>query len=329
METILLGAVLCALLVLIVLLVQLQRSLTAGEEIRNQQAREEADRLRDSLDQKVTLSMSVVSDRLAMVNRGLGSMQSLAQGVGDLKKVLTNVKNRGIWGEMQLGNLLGDMLAPEQYGTNVAIRPRSQERVEFAIRLPGRTGENPVWLPIDAKFPLEDYQRLVQAREEGDADAEPLALKQLEIRLKSEAKDIRDKYIAPPYSTDFGLLYLPLEGLFAEAVSRPGLISELQRKYRVTLVGPTTLAAVVNSLQMGFRTLVVQKQTSQIWRLVAQINTDLGAFETAVERAEKKLAEAQSAMESVGASRCPGTCRIAFSLYFMGQSRRGQQAQQL
>lgn len=300
METILLGAVLCALLVLIVLLVQLQKSLGAQEEVRAQQAREEADRLRDSLDQKVTLSMSVVSDRLAMVNRGLGSMQSLAQGVGDLKKVLTNVKNRGIWGEMQLGNLLGDMLAPEQYGTNVAIRPRSQERVEFAIRLPGRTGDAPVWLPIDAKFPLEDYQRLVQAREDGDADAETLALKQLEIRLKSEAKDIRDKYIAPPYSTDFGLLYLPLEGLFAEAVSRPGLISELQRKYRVTLVGPTTLAAVVNSLQMGFRTLVVQKQTSQVWRLVAQINTDLGAFETAVERAEKKLAEAQSAMESVG-----------------------------
>lgn len=300
METILLGAVLCALLVLIVLLVQLQKSLGAQEEIRAQQAREEADRLRDSLDQKVTLSMSVVSDRLAMVNRGLGSMQSLAQGVGDLKKVLTNVKNRGIWGEMQLGNLLGDMLAPEQYGTNVAIRPRSQERVEFAIRLPGRTGDAPVWLPIDAKFPLEDYQRLVQAREDGDADAETLALKQLEIRLKSEARDIRDKYIAPPYSTDFGLLYLPLEGLFAEAVSRPGLISELQRKYRVTLVGPTTLAAVVNSLQMGFRTLVVQKQTSQVWRLVAQINTDLGAFETAVERAEKKLAEAQSAMESVG-----------------------------
>ena len=299
METILLGAVLCALLVLIVLLVQLQKSLGAQEEIRAQQAREEADRLRDSLDQKVTLSMSVVSDRLAMVNRGLGSMQSLAQGVGDLKKVLTNVKNRGIWGEMQLGNLLGDMLAPEQYGTNVAIRHRSQERVEFAIRLPGRTGDAPVWLPIDAKFPLEDYQRLVQAREDGDADAETLALKQLEIRLKSEARDIRDKYIAPPYSTDFGLLYLPLEGLFAEAVSRPGLISELQRKYRVTLVGPTTLAAVVNSLQMGFRTLVVQKQTSQVWRLVAQINTDLGAFETAVERAEKKLAEAQSAMESV------------------------------
>ena len=200
-----------------VLLVQLHKIAgRTGENLQNQQAREDADRLRDSLDQKVTLSMSVVSDRLAMVNRGLGSMQSLAQGVGDLKKVLTNVKNRGIWGEMQLGNLLGDMLAPEQYGTNVAIRPRSQERVEFAIRLPGRTGENPVWLPIDAKFPLEDYQRLVQAREEGDADAETLALKQLEIRLKSEAKDIRDKYIAPPYSTDFGLLYLPLEGLFAQ-----------------------------------------------------------------------------------------------------------------
>ena len=299
METILLGAVLCALIFLIVMLYQLQKALGDREELQ-QQAREDADRLRDSLDQKVTLSMSVVSDRLAMVNRSLGSMQSLAQGVGDLKKVLTNVKNRGIWGEMQLGNLLGDMLAPEQYGTNVAIRPRSQERVEFAIRLPGRTGDAPVWLPIDAKFPLEDYQRLVQAREDGDRDAETLALKQLEIRLKSEAKDIRDKYIVPPYSTDFGLLYLPLEGLFAEAVSRPGLMSELQRKYRVTLVGPTTLAAVVNSLQMGFRTLVVQKQTSQVWRLVAQINTDLGTFETAVERAEKKLAEAQSAMESVG-----------------------------
>lgn len=299
METILLGAVLCALIFLIVMLYQLQKALGDREELQ-QQAREDADRLRDSLDQKVTLSMSVVSDRLAMVNRSLGSMQSLAQGVGDLKKVLTNVKNRGIWGEMQLGNLLGDMLAPEQYGTNVAIKPRSQERVEFAIRLPGRTGDAPVWLPIDAKFPLEDYQRLVQAREDGDKDGETLALKQLEIRLKSEAKDIRDKYIAPPYSTDFGLLYLPLEGLFTEAVSRPGLMNELQRKYRVTLVGPTTLAAVVNSLQMGFRTLVVQKQTSQVWRLVAQINTDLGAFETAVERAEKKLAEAQSAMESVG-----------------------------
>ena len=276
METILLGAVLCALIFLIVMLYQLQKALGEREELQNQQAREDADRLRDSLDQKVTLSMSVVSDRLAMVNRSLGSMQSLAQGVGDLKKVLTNVKNRGIWGEMQLGNLLGDMLAPEQYGTNVAIKPRSQERVEFAIRLPGRTGDAPVWLPIDAKFPLEDYQRLVQARDDGDKDGETLALKQLEIRLKSEAKDIRDKYIAPPYSTDFGLLYLPLEGLFAEAVSRPGLMNELQRKYRVTLVGPTTLAAVVNSLQMGFRTLVVQKQTSQVWRLVAQINTDLG-----------------------------------------------------
>lgn len=191
METVLLGAVLCALIFLIIMLYQLQKALGEREELQNQQAREDADRLRDSLDQKVTLSMSVVSDRLAMVNRSLGSMQSLAQGVGDLKKVLTNVKNRGIWGEMQLGNLLGNMMAPEQYGTNVAIRPRSQERVEFAIRLPGRTGDAPVWLPIDAKFPLEDYQRLVQARDDGDRDAETLALKQLEIRLKSEAKDIR------------------------------------------------------------------------------------------------------------------------------------------
>ena len=299
MEITLMSIVIVLLLVVAILLWQLKARLAAQQDASQQQAREEAERFRNSLDQKVTLSMSVVSDRLAQVSRGLGSMQTLAQGVGDLKKVLTNVKNRGIWGEMQLGNLIGDMLAPEQYGTNVAIRPRSQERVEYAIRLPGRTGENPVWLPIDAKFPLEDYQRLVQAREAGDKDAETLALKQLETRLKSEAKDIRDKYIAPPYSTDFALLYLPLEGLFAEAVSMPGLSSELQRKYRVTLTGPTTFAAVVNSLQLGFRTLAIQRQTSQIWRLVAQLNTDLGAFEAATEKAEKKLAEAQSAMESV------------------------------
>lgn len=200
---------------------------------------------------------------------------------------------------MQLGNLLADMLAPDQYGTNVAVRPRSQERVEFAIRLPGRTGEGPVWLPIDAKFPLEDYQRLVEAREAGDGDGETLALKQLELRLKSEARDIRDKYIAPPYSTDFGLLYLPLEGFCGSGIpAGPG--GELQRKYRVTLAGPTTLAALINSLQMGFRTLAVQKQTSQVWRLVAQINNDLGTFQLAVEKAEKKLEEAQNALETVG-----------------------------
>ena len=300
METILLGAVLGVLVLVLLLLWKLYGALAAREEVLRQQAREDADRLRDSLDQKVTLSMGVVSDRLGQVSRGLGSMQSLAQGVGDLKKVLTNVKNRGIRGEMQLGNLLAAMLAPDQSGTNVAVRPRSQERVEFAIRLPGRTGEGPVWLPIDAKFPLEDYQRLVEAREAGDGDGETLALKQLELRLKSEARDIRDKYIAPPYSTDFGLLYLPLEGLFAEAVSLPGLVGELQRKYRVTLAGPTTLAALINSLQMGFRTLAVQKQTSQVWRLVAQINNDLGTFQLAVEKAEKKLAEAQNALETVG-----------------------------
>ena len=300
METILLGAVLGVLVLVLLLLWKLYGALAAREEVLRQQAREDADRLRDSLDQKVTLSMGVVSDRLGQVSRGLGSLRSLAQGVGPLKKVLPNAKNRGIWGEMQLGNLLADMLAPDQYGTNVAVRPRSQERVEFAIRLPGRTGEGPVWLPIDAKFPLEDYQRLVEAREAGDGDGETLALKQLELRLKSEARDIRDKYIAPPYSTDFGLLYLPLEGLFAEAVSLPGLVGELQRKYRVTLAGPTTLAALINSLQMGFRTLAVQKQTSQVWRLVAQINNDLGTFQLAVEKAEKKLEEAQNALETVG-----------------------------
>ena len=301
METILLGAVLGVLVLVLLLLWKLYGALAAREEVLRQQAREDADRLRDSLDQKVTLSMGVVSDRLGQVSRGLGSMQSLAQGVGTVKKDAYQRKEPGYHGgKWQLGNLLADMLAPDQYGTNVAVRPRSQERVEFAIRLPGRTGEGPVWLPIDAKFPLEDYQRLVEAREAGDGDGETLALKQLELRLKSEARDIRDKYIAPPYSTDFGLLYLPLEGLFAEAVSLPGLVGELQRKYRVTLAGPTTLAALINSLQMGFRTLAVQKQTSQVWRLVAQINNDLGTFQLAVEKAEKKLEEAQNALETVG-----------------------------
>lgn len=298
-EIFLQGGILIALVVLIFMLFHLKETMADREEERQAQAREDADRLRTSLDQKVTLSMSVVSDRLGMVNRSLGSMQTLSQNVSELKKVLTNVKNRGTWGEMQLGALLSDLLAPEQYGTNVAVKPRGQERVEFAVKLPGKTAGNTIWLPIDSKFPLEDYERLLTAREAGDRDGETVALKQLETRLKSEAKDIRDKYIVPPYSTDFGLLYLPLEGLFAEAVSLPGLMTELQRKYRVTLAGPTTLAALVNSLQMGFRTLAVQKSTSQVWRLVAQINTDLGTFNQAVEKAGKKLEEAQNALEAV------------------------------
>jgi DNA recombination protein RmuC len=299
MQTLLLAALLGALIITIIFLWQLQRTLRERENWQQQASREEAEKLRTSLDQKVTLSMSVVSDRLQQVSRSLGTLQSLSQNVGDLKKVMSNVKNRGIWGEMQLGQLLSDMLAPDQYGTNVAIRPRSQERVEFAIRLPGQDAAHPIWLPIDSKLPQEDYARLLEAREKGDADGEADAVKKLTIRVTAEARDIRDKYIAPPYSTDFGIMYLPLEGLFAEVVSIPGLISELQRKYRVTVAGPSTLAALLNSLQMGFRTLTIQRATSQVWQFVTRIRNDMETFDAAVDKAQKKLEEAQKALEIV------------------------------
>ena len=292
MELLLLALLLGALLFTIILLFQMQRSLRERDAYEAEVARQNAEQLRSSLDQKVTLSMSVVSDRLQQVSRSLGTLQSLSQNVGDLK-------NRGIWGEMQLARLLSDMLAPDQYGTNVAIRPRSQERVEFAICLPGKDGKTPVWLPIDAKLPQEDYLRLLEARETDDEDAAQQALKGLAARVKQEARDIRDKYIAPPYSTDFGILYLPLEGLFAEVTSVPGLLSELQQKYRVTVAGPTTLAALINSLLMGFRTLMVEKKTSEVWRFVVRIQQDMESFDLAVDRAQKKIDDAASALEAV------------------------------
>ena len=299
MELLLLALLLGALLFTIILLFQMQRSLRERDAYEAEVARQNAEQLRSSLDQKVTLSMSVVSDRLQQVSRSLGTLQSLSQNVGDLKKVMGNVKNRGIWGEMQLARLLSDMLAPDQYGTNVAIRPRSQERVEFAICLPGKDGKTPVWLPIDAKLPQEDYLRLLEARETDDEDAAQQTLKGLAARVKQEARDIRDKYIAPPYSTDFGILYLPLEGLFAEVTSVPGLLSELQQKYRVTVAGPTTLAALINSLLMGFRTLMVEKKTSEVWRFVVRIQQDMESFDLAVDRAQKKIDDAASALEAV------------------------------
>lgn len=295
MNNYLLGAVLLALLILIFLLVRLSDQLQgqAGTTARRQE--EKLDRLNANLDQKLAASFTVVSRQLQEVHTGLGNMQSLAGGVDDLKKILSNVKNRGIWGEMQLGNLLADMLAPGQYAQNVAIKPRSLERVEFALRLPGAE-EGEILLPIDAKFPQEDYQRLVAAREQGDEEGASLAVRQLEIRLKAEAKDIRDKYICPPHSTDFAILYLPLEGLFAEAVSMPGLLEELQHKFRVTVAGPTTLAALLNSLQLGFKTLAIQQQTSQLWKVVSQLQTDFASYEDNLTKTAKKLAEAQSSL---------------------------------
>ena len=217
------------------------------------------EKLQGTLDKRLGESFKQVSDRLEQVHKGLGEMQTLASGVGDLKRVLTNVKTRGNWGEMQLGNLLDQILTPDQYARDVRTKPRGAESVEFAIKLPGpeEHGGTVVWLPIDAKFPKEDYERLVDASERCDAAGVEQAAKDLESQVRSQARDIRDKYLAPPHTTDFGLLYLPTEGLYAEVIRRPGLMDSLQREQRVVIVGPTTLAALLNSLQMGFRTLAI------------------------------------------------------------------------
>ncbi|MCQ2359578.1 MAG: DNA recombination protein RmuC [Phascolarctobacterium sp.] len=234
---------------------------------------------------------------MAEVHTGLGEVKSLTNGVDDLKRVLTNVKTRGIWGEMQLGNLLSDMLPASRYATNVEIVPRSGQRVEFALRLPGNDEEE-VLLPIDAKFPQEDYQRLQDAREAGDSDAQAQAIKQLERRIKSEADAISSKYICPPHSTDFAIMYLPSEGLFSEVVGVPGLADELQRKYRVSVAGPSTFAALINSLQLGFRTLAVQKRTDEVWTLLALVRQDMVGLASSLEKTAKKLEEAQNNIQA-------------------------------
>ena len=226
-------------------------------------------------------------------------MQTLAAGVGDLKKVLTNVKTRGTWGEMQLANLLEEILSPDQYEENVQTKPRSQERVDFAIKLPGQD-DHPVWLPIDSKFPQEDYQKLVEAHEAGDPALAEQAHKQLEARIKLEGKTIRDKYLSPPRTTDFGLLFLPTEGLYAEVVRMPGLIDRMQRDYRVNVVGPTTLAALLNSLQMGFRTLSIQKRSSEVWKLLADIKKHFGSFGDLLGKAYDKVQQAGKVIEDAG-----------------------------
>ncbi len=237
------------------------------------------EKLHQTLETRLGESFKLVSDRLEAVHKGLGEMQTLAAGVGDLKKVLTNVKTRGTWGEVQLESLLEQMLTTEQYAKNVATKPGSNERVEFAVRLPGRTGDDqPVWIPIDAKFPREDYERLLEAQDRADAVAAEVAAKQLEMRIRDEAKKIQEKYIAPPHTTDFGLLFLPTEGLYAEVLRRPGLTDRLQRESRVIIAGPTTLSALLNSLQMGFRTLAIEKRSSEVWQLLGAVKTEFGKF---------------------------------------------------
>ena len=259
------------------------------------------EKLHATLEQRLGDSFRLVSERLERVHKGLGEMQALASGVGDLKKVLTNIRTRGTWGEVQLQALLDQILMSEQYEKNVATRPRGVERVEFAIRLPGsETDGRPVWLPVDAKFPLEDYQRLVEAQELADPAAVEAASRGLETRLRDEAKKIRDKYIEPPYTTDFAILYLPIEGLYAEVLRRPGLAELLQRDFRVTLAGPTTLAALLNSLQMGFRTLAIEKRSSEVWEVLGAVKTEFAKFGDALEATRKKLEQATRSIESAG-----------------------------
>lgn len=260
------------------------------------------EQLQGTLEKRLGEAFTQVSERLEQVHKGLGEMQNLASGVGDLKKVLTNVKTRGTWGEIQLGNLLEQVLTPEQYATNVATREGSGERVEFAIKLPGREdmGGKEVWLPIDAKFPTEDYQRLVDAADRADAAALESAGRQLEVRIKGSAQDIHDKYLNPPATTDFGIMYLPSEGLYAEVLRRAGLVESLQREFRVVVAGPTTLAALLNSLQMGFRTLAIQKRSSEVWAVLGAVKTEFGKFKQILEKVQAKLQEASKVIDQAG-----------------------------
>ncbi len=255
------------------------------------------EKLHATLEKRLGESFQMVNERLEQVHKGLGEMQTLANGVGDLKKVLTNVKTRGTWGEIQLGTLLEQILAPAQYESNVATKPGSAERVEFAIVLPGRDDAGNVYLPVDAKFPQEDYQRLLEAQESADAGGAEVAAKALEVRIKAEAKDIRDKYLSPPHTTDFGILFLPVEGLYAEVLRRTGLYETLMREYHVTVAGPTTLAAILNSLQMGFRTLAIEKRSSEVWMLLSAVKTEFGKFGDILDKTNKKLQEASNVMD--------------------------------
>ena len=257
-------------------LAQLQQSNTAKLDEMRQTVDE---KLQTTLQARLGESFKQVADRLEQVHKGLGEMNTLAQGVGDLKHLLTNVKTRGMFGEAQLASLLEQVMAPDQYSAQCATRPGSKNRVDFAIRLPGKSEDGqPVWLPIDAKFPNEDYERLLDAQSRADAIQSELCSKALEARVRLEAKSITEKYIEPPFTTDFAILFLPTEGLYAEVLRRPGLIESLQRDYRVTLAGPTTLMAMLNSLQMGFRTLALEKRSSEVWQVLGAVKTEFGKF---------------------------------------------------
>jgi DNA recombination protein RmuC len=257
------------------------------------------EKLQGTLEKRLGESFKLVSERLEKVHQGLGAMQQLASDVGGLQRVLTNVKTRGGWGEVRLGALLEQLLTPEQFDRNVQTRDESGERVDYAIKLPGEGNGAAVWLPIDAKFPMEDYQRLISAQESGDSLLTDGAMKDLEAQLRKSAKDICAKYINPPKTTDFALMFLPTEGLYAEAIRRVGLVEQLQRDCRVVFAGPSTLAALLNSLQMGFRTLAIQKRSSEVWNLLAGVKTEFAKFGDALSKVKDKLDQASSDMDKV------------------------------
>ena len=259
------------------------------------------EKLQTTLDQRLGASFKLVSDRLEQVHKGLGDMQNLAVGVGDLKRVLTNVKTRGTWGEVQLAALLAEVLTPQQFGTNVETIPGSGRRVEFAIRLPGRGDDGkPCWLPVDAKFPLDDWQRLQDALERADAPAAELARKSLSDFLRLQAKTIHESYVAPPHTTDFAILFVPTEGLYAEMMSRPGFAEALQRDYRVTLTGPTNFMALLNSLQMGFRTLVIEQRSSEVWKVLGAVKSEFGKFGAVLAKTKERIDKAGEELEKAG-----------------------------
>lgn len=282
-----------------------QDELVKSTELKLEKMRETVDeKLHKTLEERLGQSFKLVSERLEAVQKGLGEMQTLANGVGDLKKVLSNVKTRGVLGEIQLGNILEQIMAPEQYEANVKTKHNSNDVVEFAIKLPGKddVGKE-VYLPIDAKFPQEDYVRLQTAYDVGDTIGIEIASKSLSNSVKKFAKDIRDKYIDPPFTTDFGIMFLPIEGLFAEVVRQPELVAVLQREYKIIVTGPTTLAAMLNSLQMGFKTLAIQKRSSEVWQVLGAVKTEFNKFGDVLEKAQKKINEANKELDTLVGTR--------------------------
>ncbi len=275
-------------------LAELQRS----NEAKLEQMRETVDeKLKSTLETRLTESFGNVAQMLAQVHQGLGDMNKLAADVGGLQRVLNNVKSRGVFGEVQLAALLEQVFAPDQYAANVKTVPNSDASVEFAVRFPGSTGDAPVWLPIDAKFPREDYERLLDAQERGDVESARMAGDALERQVRKQAKEIRDKYVAPPHTTEFAIMFLPTEGLYAETLRRPGLVEALQRDLRVAVAGPTTLLALMTSFQMGFRTLAIQERSSEVWRTLAAVKTEFGKFGTTLDSVKKKLEEASKKID--------------------------------